>query len=137
MRKKITRRKQEMPLTTHNLISILLSGFIGFAITVILTGVISVFLKNSSVVSGTMGAYFIACVMIGALVCGFIASKKCSFKGIISGLISAIPLIFLISIMMLVFSNGRLDPKSIILFVGIVICSALGGILSANTKRRK
>lgn len=137
MRKKIVRRKQDIPLTTKNLVGILISSGIGMLTIIILTLMVSLILTKSSVISDSVGAYFIGCIVFGSLVNGFIASKQCSFKGLVSGIISSIPLAFFITIFMLIFSHGQLSSKTLILYSGIVVCSALGGIFSANTKRRK
>lgn len=137
MRKKIAKRKTELPVATKNIIGILLSGIVGFIMNILLTLIISFALTKSSVLSNSATIYFIASVAISSLITGFIASKRCTFKGVISGAVSSIPLIFLVTITMLVYSGGRLITETVILYIGIIIFSAIGGIISANTKRRK
>lgn len=137
MRKKISKRKKELPVSTKNIIGILISSGIGFISIIILTFIASLILTKSSVLTNSIAIYFIGSVTIGALITGFIASKKCEFKGIISGIVASIPLIFFITVIMLIFSEGRLIPETAILYVGIIVFSAIGGIISANTKRRK
>ncbi len=137
MRKKIAKRKNELPVSTKNIVGILLSSGIGLISIIILTLIASLILTKSSELTNSIAIYFIGSVTIGALITGFIASKKCEFKGLISGIISSLPLIFIITVIMLIFSHGRLMPETAILYVGIAIFSAIGGIISANTKRRK
>lgn len=137
MRKKIAKRKKELPLSTKNIIGILLASSIGFISIFFLTLIVSLILANSSGATDSAAIYFIGSVTVGALITGFIASKKCGFKGLVSGVIASLPLIFFIAIVMLIFSHGRLTPETAILFVGIIVFSAIGGIISANTKRRK
>lgn len=137
MRKKITRRKQEMPLTTKNITGVLISSALGIAIIVVLTLLISLILTKSSVISDSVGVYFIGCVMIGAIFTGFFVSKKCSFKGLVSGVIASVPLSLGVTVIMLIFSQGQLSSKTAILYLGMIVCSTIGGIFSANTKRRK
>lgn len=137
MRKKISKRKKEIPVSTKNLIAIILAGGIGFLSVIILTFVCALILTKSSTLTSSIAIYFIGSVTIGALITGFLASKKCEFKGLVSGVIASIPLMFFTTVIMLIFSHGRLIPETAILYVGIIIFSAIGGIISANTKRRK
>ena len=137
MRKKITKRKKELPVSTKNIMGILLASSLGFISTIILTLIASLILANSSGSTNSIAIYFIGSVTIGALITGFTASKKCGFKGLVSGVVASLPLMFLITVVMLIFSNGRLIPETAILYVGIALFSAIGGIISANTKRRK
>ncbi len=137
MRKKISKRKNELPITTKNIIGILISCAVGLFTVVVSTLFISLILTKSSVISNSIGGFFIGCNMVSALITGFIASKQCNFKGMISGLITSIPYSLGITIIMLFFSHGQLNLKTIVLYLGIVICSVLGGIISANTKRRR
>ena len=137
MLKKTTKRKNEIPITTKNIVGIGVSSLVGLIIVVILTLFASAIISKSAVMTSSIGAYFIGCVMIGGIVVGFSASKMCEFKGIVSGVISSIPYSFGVTILMLIFSHGQLSSKTILLFIGIIICSTIGGIVSANTKRRK
>lgn len=137
MRKKLAKRKTEIPVTTKNVVGIALSTLIGLFAAIMLTVLSSLMLTKSASLSNSAGVYFISCVMIGALITGFIASKKCGFKGIISGVISSIPYSLGITVIMLIFSQGKLDPKTLFLYLGILVCSTFSGIISANTKRRK
>ncbi len=137
MRKKIAKRKKELPVSTKNILGILLASGIGFISIIIFTLIASLILTKSPVLTNSITIYFIGSVTIGALITGFISSKKCGFKGLVSGVVASLPLIFLIAVIMLIFSYGRLIPETAILYVGIAIFSAIGGIISANTKRRK
>ena len=137
MHKKVSKRKKEIPVSTKNIIGFLISSGIGFVTVLILTLLAALILTKSSTLTNLVAVYFIGSVGISALITGFIASKKCSFKGFISGIIASLPLIFLITIFMLIFSSGRLIPETIILYMGIIVFSVIGGIISANTKRRK
>ncbi len=137
MHKKTTKRKNDISVVTKNIIGIGMSSLIGLIIVIILTLFVSAIISKAAVMSNTLSAYFIGCVMIGGIIAGFIASKMCGFKGIISGVVSSIPYGFGITVLMLIFSHGRLSPKTIILYIGILVCTAVGGIISANTKRRK
>ena len=137
MRKKITKRKKEIPVSTKNITGIMISSGIGFIAIIILTFIASLILSKSSALTSSIAIYFIGSVTIGSLITGFIASKKCIFKGFISGIIASLPLMFCVTVVMLVFSHGRLIPETAILYVGIIVFSAIGGIISANTKRRK
>lgn len=137
MRKKIAKRKIELPVTTKNIIGILLSSGIGFITVFLLTLAASLVLTKSSVISNSATIYFIGSVAISSLITGFTASKRCTLKGLLSGIIASLLLIVLITIMMLFFSHGRLIHETGFLYLGIIIFSAIGGIAGANTKRRK
>ena len=137
MRKKIARRKRERPTPIKNAIGIATASVIGIICTVLLSVICSYILMKSEVLSDTVGLYFIACVLCGAILNGFTASKKCTVKGILSGLIASIPFSLTVIIIMLFFTKGQLSFNTLFLCLGIVLCSTVGGIFGANTKRRK
>lgn len=137
MRKKAIKRKNDMPIMAKNIVGICISSLIGLILVIILTLFVSAIISKSAVMSNTLSAYFLGCVMIGAIIVGFIASKMCKLKGVVSGLISSIPYGFGITVLMLIFSHGQLSSKTILLYIVILVCSVIGGIVSANTKRRK
>ena len=137
MHKKIAKRKKETPISTKNIKGIMISNVIGIITIILLTIVGSFILTKSSTLVNSSAIYFIGSIAIGALITGFVASKKCEFKGVVSGIISSLILIFLLTIIMLVFSNGRLISQVAILYIEIVVFSTIGGIIGANTKRRK
>ena len=137
MRKNFSKRKNEQSATSKNITGLFLASGIGFISIVILTLFASLILSKTSVLTDSIAIYFIGSVSIGAIITGFIASKKCGYKGLVSGFIASLPLMFYITVIMLIFSHGRLISQSVILYLGVVIFSAIGGIISANTKRRK
>ena len=137
MHKKFLKRKKEHSVSTRNIIGILFASSIGFSLIILLTFFVSVILAKSLSLTNSMSIYYIGSIVIGALITGFVASKKCEFKGVFSGVLASIPLIFLITVLMLIFSHCRLVPETMILYLGIIILSAIGGIISANTRRRK
>ena len=137
MRKKAIKRKNDMPIMAKNIVGICISSLIGLILVIILTLFMSAIISKSAVMSNTLPAYFLGCVMIGAIIVGFIASKMCKLKGFVSGFISSIPYGFGITVLMLIFSHGQLSSKTILLYIVIIVCSVIGGIISANTKRRK
>ncbi|MCH5190776.1 MAG: TIGR04086 family membrane protein [Oscillospiraceae bacterium] len=136
MRKKIARRKKERPVPIKNVIGIVVASAVGTVFTVLLTLICSYILMKSEVLSNTVGIYFIACVLCGALLSGFTASKKCTAKGILSGLVTSIPFSLTVIVIMLFFTKGQLAYNTLFLFLGIILFSTLGGIFGANTKRR-
>lgn len=136
MQKKLNRRKSEMPVATKNIVGVIIAGVIGALITILLTLILSLILSKAEFLSQSIKAILILTVLSGAVLSGFIASKRCSFKGLISGLIATFPFLFVINAIMLIFSQGKLKSSVILLYVGAFICSSIGGIISANTKRR-
>ena len=137
MRKKIARRKKERPVPIKNAVGIAVASTVGIIFTVLLTLICSCILMKSEVLSDSVGIYFIACVLCGAFLNGFTASKKCTVKGIVAGLVGSIPFSLAIIIIMLFFTKGQLAFNTLFLCLGIILCSTIGGISGANTKRRK
>lgn len=134
--KKTKKRKISFPVPLTNIIGLFLSSFTGIIVISILTFVISTIISKSSNYPSYTEIYFCLCIGLGSLISGYFAAKKCNFKGLISGFICSFLTILFITIIMLFFTNGQLNEKTIILYLIIVICSTLGGIISANTKKR-
>ncbi len=137
MRKKISKKQKEISLPIKSILGLSVSCLIGAIITIIFSFLFSYILSKSPEISKISSLYFIVSILIGGLVCGFISTKLLSFKGLISGLLSSVPLTIIIFTIMLLFSNGRLNNFSVIVLFTILISTTIGGIISANTKRRK
>lgn len=136
MRKKLTKRK-EYPEIIENLIGITISSIVGITITFLLSMLLSFIINKSQYLPQNLSWYLMGAVAIGAFSNGFISTFRCKLKGIFSGLVSAILFSLFITVALLIFSNGHIESKTGLLFVFIFVFSTLGGILGANTKRRK
>lgn len=137
MPKKSFKRKNELSGPVKNFINLLFSSSLGLLSTIIITFIVSLIITSSSEYPKYTSVFFIISVIISCIISGFIASKKCNFKGIISGLLCSIPYSLFITVIMLFFTNCKLKESTIILYLIIIICSTIGGIVGANTKRRK
>lgn len=137
MGKKIAKKHIELSAPIKTLLGILISCSIGVVVSLVLSVLFSYILSKSPEITKFISVYFIISVLSGAFVCGFSGSKLLSFKGIVSGFICSFPFSILIASVMLFASNGQLSVFSIILFIFIVVLCVIGGIVSANMKRRK
>lgn len=137
MHKKIAKRKKEISIPTKNIVGILIANAIGLVILFILLIICSMILQRSQTLTENLAIYFTACAAIGSFFNGFTAAKKCTVKGLISGLLTALPYAFIITVIMLFFTKGQLQPTSLILYVAVILSSVTGGICSANTRRRR
>ncbi len=137
MRKKLAKRKKEVNIPTKNVLGILTANLIGTICAVIFTLLCSLLLQKAEILSGSLTVYFVVCITLGALINGFVAAKRCSIKGIFSGIISSLPYALIITVIMLFFSKGILNTNTIFLYLAVIIGSTVGGIFSANTKRRR
>lgn len=137
MHKKMAKRKKEPEIPVKNILGILIANTAALIVTILVSLLCSALLLKSPTLSSNLSIYLVACVGIGALLNGFIAAKKCSLKGVISGLASAVPYTFFVTVVMLIFTKGQLDSKTLIADLSAVICSAVGGIFGANTRRRR
>lgn len=136
MRKKLPKRK-EYPEIIENFIGFVFSNVISIAITLIISVLFSLLLNKSEKLPDNLSWYLMGIIFVGALINGFISTFRCRLKGIISGLVSAIPFSLCVTVALLCFSAGHISSKTGILHLIIFIASAVGGILGANTKRRK
>ena len=137
MRKKYIKRKLESPSIISKIINIIISCFVGILISLLMSFAFSFILSHSESLSKFTGVYFIIAVYVGGFSCGFLGTKILSFKGFISGLLCGIPYIIFTIILMLLISKQPLNFYSILFIIGALVSNTLGGIISANTKRRK
>lgn len=135
MRKKLAKRKKEPEAPVKNASGILIANIAALITAILLSLLCSALLLKSPTLSSNLSIYLVACIGIGALLNGFIAAKKCSLKGIVSGLASSVPYTFSVTVIMLFFTKGQLVSKTLIVDLTAVICSVLGGIFGANTRR--
>ncbi len=136
MRKKLSKRK-EYPEIIENIIGISTSSVVGILVVFALTFLFSLILNKSQKLPDNFSWYLMGIILVGALVNGLISTIRCKLKGIISGVVSAVPFSLFITIALLVFSAGQIESKTGILYLLIFVVSTIGGILGANTKRRK
>lgn len=136
MHKKLYKRK-EYPEIIENIIGISTSSVVGIIVVFVLTFLFSLILNKSQKLPDNLTWYLMGIVVVGALVNGLISTIRCKLKGIISGVVSAVPFSLFITIALLVFSAGQIESKTGILYLLIFVVSTIGGILGANTKRRK
>ncbi len=137
MHKKITKKQKEISLTMKTALGLIIPSVVGTIVAIIVSFIFAYVLSKSPVISKFSIIYFISSIVIGGLICGYISTKMLSFKGLISGLLGGIPLSIFVFIIMLFFSNGQLNEWSIIILVLVLFSSTIGGIISANMKRRK
>ena len=137
MRKKVLKKKSDMSSTTKNIVGILLSAVCGAIFSVILTFIFSYIFTNAEIISKSVNAIFVGCVLLGGFFCGIFSSRLAALKGIISGIISSLIYSLIITVIMLFFAEGKLSASTLFLYIGTVVVSAIGGICGANIKRRK
>ena len=116
---------------------IFVSSLVGTSVIFIATLIFSFLFYKSIDLPRNLHMFLSICIVIGSFVSGYISSFKCKFKGFISGLLSSFVLSLTITVSLLFFSNGHIINKAGFLYILIIIFSVLGGILGANTKRRK
>ncbi len=131
------KRHVELSFSTKTFIGIVSSCLIGTIFTILLSIFFSYILSKSPEISSFISAYFIISVLSGSFVCGFIGSKLMQFKGLLSGLICSVPFLSIMFFIMIFACDGKIMPHVIILFLFIILFSIIGGITSANIKRRK
>lgn len=137
MRKTINKKINSNSTLFKNVIGISISNLISLILLVFSTCLFSLILLKSEKTTDNYIMYFYFCSGLSSFIGGFFASKKCLFKGLISGAVSSVSLSFIITIILLVVSNGQLRQDTGILYLIIVLFSVIGGIAGANTKSRK
>lgn len=136
-------RKNNKPKTksgstiAKNIVGITVSSVTSIAILIVLSAIISLILLKSENIADSYIMYFFACAVISAFFGGFISSKLCTLKGLFSGLISSLAYNFILTVILLFVSKGHLMALTAILYAISTAFFALGGIIAANTKRRK
>lgn len=136
--RKNNKSKQKMNSTfSKNIVGITVSSVTSILILIVLSAIISLILLKSENIADSYIMYFFACAVISAFVGGFLSSKLCTLKGILSGLISSLVYNFILTVILLFVSKGHLIVLTGILYAISIAFFALGGIIAANTKRRK
>lgn len=137
MRKNNKPKVKTSSALSKNIIGITVSSAVSIIILVICTAIISLVLLKSETVAGSYIMYFFACSVASAFIGGFISSKLCTLKGLFSGLISSLVYNLMLTVILLFVSDGQIKAITGILYALTTAFFALGGIVSANTKRRK
>ncbi len=137
MSKNNKKRRIELSGPIKTIVGISISCLIGIITSLLLSIFFSYILSKSPEISSFVSVYFVISVLLGVFISGFLGSKLLQFKGLISGLICSIPYSLTTIFIMLFASNGQLSPFVAILLIFIMIFGIIGGITSANMKRRK
>ena len=78
-----------------------------------------------------------ASLCIGSFSSGFISARKTRQKGMLNGIIYALPSNMVFTITSAALNSFSVDFNMIITFILLIICSAAGGIASVNIRSRK
>lgn len=137
MQKKQRKKVKVSSGISGNVVGILVSALSAIIITFLLTAFIAFLQLRSEKIADSYIMYFYFCGVFSSFIGGFISSKKCTFKGVISGLITSLTYNFILTVILLFVSLGKLRADTGILYAVTTAFFALGGIAGANTKRRK
>lgn len=137
MHKKALKKKLDMSSTTKNIIGLLISAVFGTIITVVVSLLFSYIFANAETITNSVSAIFVGCIILGGFFCGIFSSRLTALKGIISGVISSIIYLLIITVIMLFFTDGKLSASTLFLYIGTIVVTVIGGICGANIKRRK
>lgn len=136
--RKNNKPKQKVNSTfAKNIVGITVSSVTSIVILIVLSALISLILLKSENIADSYVMYFYICVVISSFIGGFLSSKLCTLKGLFSGLISSLVHNFILTVILLFVSKGHLRALTGILYAISTAFFALGGIIAANTKRRK
>lgn len=86
------------------------------------------------------GSYYIfslAAVSAGSAASGFITARIIKHKGMLNGIIYALPSNIIFTLISAASNSFRVDYNILISFALLVICSAAGGVASVNIRSRK
>lgn len=137
MRKNNKPKQKTNSAFSKNIVGITISSVTSIVILIVLSALISLILLKSENIADSYVMYFYICAVISSFIGGFISSKLCTLKGLFSGLISSLAYNFILTIILLFVSKGHLMALTGILYAISTAFFALGGIIAANTKRRK
>ena len=116
---------------------ILIGSGIGVVVILLLLVLFSLILTISDFGSGVLMPMSTVCVGFGALAAGFAASKINGKNGFITGMMSGAVLYVLFLLISLIVSGGAISMVSFFRLIIMLVCSAIGGILGINLKRKK
>ena len=86
------------------------------------------------------GNYYIFCLAalsVGSLASGFISARITRKKGMLNGIIYALPSNILFTLISASLNSFSVDYNVILSLAMLVVCSAAGGIASVNIRSRK
>lgn len=107
----------------------LAAGTVVFLIIILILSAITV---KSDAPSDKLPILAYAAVGIGALACGFTASRRQRKHGALTGLVCAIPFLTLILIITLIAASGAPETAIVYNIPIVLIASAGGGVLAVN-----
>ena len=117
------------------LISLLIGNIFGAAMFFILLSIASTVILKKGVSSGAYAPISIACAGIAAFLAGFFSVNPIRKNGLLLGLGSSVLLIASIVISAAV-AGGGVGIKTAIAAAVAAVCACIGGILSANMKKK-
>lgn len=120
-----------------NAVCVLTGNLLGVALFFVFTAIASaVIFKNTLSSSVYLPALIFACVFSG-LASGFAAVLPVRKNGLIMGLLSSIFTVIAIFASAALSSKSAPGLKAVFVAVTAAICSAVGGILAANMKKKR
>ena len=116
---------------------VLIGAGIGVVVILLLLVLFSFLLTIRDFGPGAVMPMSTACVGFGAFASGFTASKINGKNGFMIGLFSGAVLYVLFLLVSLIVSGGAISLVSFFRLIIMLVCSAIGGIVGINFKRKK
>lgn len=120
----------------NNFVDFILSIGIGLFFLITLLIMFSMLMINKDIAPKLLPFFMIIASVVSAFVSGFYLSRKIKFRGVIAGFISGLPLLLICLAILTIINKGKINSLPLALFLLTSISGILGGILSANTRKR-
>lgn len=136
MKKSIEKNKRSSSAAREFLLPFAQSFFAGLLLYFICLSLFSlVVLKQNLSFNKMPLLLFISC-LISAFGAGFVLSRRMQVKGLLAGVLAALPLMFVEMLILISMSQPEVGGHIYLLIPTMLVSGAVGGILAVNLKSR-
>ena len=110
---------------------------VGAAVFFILSAITALAAFKQDIPAEKLGAAALAISAVSAFLCGYITVRPIKKNGLMLGMLSAIPMYFIIFTVICIVNRAPLSVTGWLAMGVMLLCSAAAGIFAANKKKKQ
>lgn len=137
--KSARKRKSKSAESGGKLIAVrtLTGAIVGAAVFFILSALVSLVAFKQDIPAESLGAAALAISAVSAFLCGYVTVRPIKKNGLMLGMLSAIPMYFIIFTVICIVNRAPLSVTGWLAMGVMLLCSGTAGIFAANKKKKQ
>ncbi|MDR1630644.1 MAG: TIGR04086 family membrane protein [Oscillospiraceae bacterium] len=138
MKKSNEKKKKAAPSSIKSLVVPLITSFLsGMIVFFVCLSLSSALVVNQNMAFDKMSMLLMVSCILSAVVAGFVLSRNMQVKGLVAGVLAALPLMLVEILIIISMSDGHVSGTVYLLIPTMLVAGAVGGVSAVNMKPKK